>query len=98
MRQLAWLLTELGHWRPWTVASTSLPRWRATTSVLVWETESSDLDAAVEAFFTIAHGDHGAEDPSARVVNLAAAAAVRSELTVDADQVDEPVVLVRVGG
>jgi len=31
------LLGELGKWRPWTAVSTSLPRWRATTSILVWE-------------------------------------------------------------
>jgi hypothetical protein len=34
---LGTLLSELGRWRPWTAVSTSLPRWRATTSILVWE-------------------------------------------------------------
>jgi hypothetical protein len=56
------LLGELGKWRPWTAVSTSLPRWRATTSILVWEllpssdaagesdplaTDGSDLDSTV---------------------------------------------------
>jgi hypothetical protein len=36
------LLGELGKWRPWTAVSTSLPRWRATTSILVWELRPSD--------------------------------------------------------
>jgi hypothetical protein len=36
------LLGELGKWRPWTAVSTSLPRWRATTSILVWELLPSD--------------------------------------------------------
>lgn len=97
VRELAALLGELGHYRPWTVVSTSLPRWRATTSVLVWETASPDLDAAVEAFFTLVDGDRGAEDPHAEVVNLAAAAAVRAGLTCDEAQTGEPVVLVSVG-
>jgi hypothetical protein len=98
VRELAALLTELGRWRPWTVVSTSLPRWRATTSVLVWETESDDLDAAVEAFFALAHGAHEIErDPDGRL-NLAAAAAERAGLSVDTAQLREPVVLVSVGG
>lgn len=100
VQQLARLLTELGRWRPWTVVSTSLPRWRATTSVLVWETDSDDLDAAVDAFFALAasKADHGAEKPDAQRINLAAAAAVRSELTADESQLREPVVLVSPAG
>lgn len=96
VRQLARLLTELGRWRPWTVVSTSLSRWRATTSVLVWETDSDDLDAAVDAFFALARSraEHGAESPDARGINLAAAAALRSELAADDSQLREPVVLV----
>jgi hypothetical protein len=96
VRELATLLTELGRWRPWTVVSTSLPRWRATTSVLVWETDSDDLDAAVEAFFALADGDRGAERVTDGVLNLAAAAAERAGLTVDTAQLREPVVLVSV--
>jgi hypothetical protein len=96
VRELGALLTELGRWRPWTVVSTSLPRWRATTSVLVWETDSDDLDAAVEAFFALADGDRGAEQAGTGVLNLAAAAAERAALTVDTAQLHEPVVLVSV--
>lgn len=100
VRQLARLLTELGRWRPWTVVSTSLPRWRATTSVLVWETDSNDLDAAVDAFFALAssRAEHGAESPDARRINLAAAAGVRSGLMADESQLREPVVLVSPAG
>jgi len=102
VRQLAALLTELGRWRPWTVVSTALPRWRATTSVLVWETalpqDAGDaaLDDAVEGFYALVHdrADHGAELASGPVLNLAAVAARRAELTVDSAQLHEPVVLV----
>ena len=97
VRELAGLLTELGRWRPWTVVSTSLPHWRATTSVLVWETDSGDLDLAVEAFFRLAHSEDGAAPVQSGVLNLAAAAAERAQLTVDRAQLSEPVVLVSVG-
>ncbi|WP_460606834.1 hypothetical protein [Jatrophihabitans fulvus] len=96
VRAMSELVTEIGRWRPWTVVSTSLPRWRATTSVLVWETDLDDADAAVDAFFALvaAHADHGGEDRDADVVNLAATAAVRSELQADEAQLREPVLLV----
>ena len=92
------LLGELGKWRPWTVVSTSLPRWRATTSVLVWESpaDGAGMDAAVEAFYDLvrARADHGAEATDTAVLNLAAAAALTAELTVDAAQLGEPVLAV----
>jgi hypothetical protein len=55
--QLGQLLSELGTWRPWTTVSTSLPRWTANTSILVWEAVpaagSGGVAAgpAVESFF-----------------------------------------------
>lgn len=102
VRHLAAVLTELGRWRSWTVVSTSLPRWRATTSVLVWETDLSqsaidaDLDDAVEGFYALVHdrAEHGAEVTTTPVLNLAAVAARRAELTVDCAQWREPIVLV----
>jgi hypothetical protein len=88
------LLRGLGDYRPWTVVSTSLPKWRATTSVLLWETPGADLDAAVEAFYALVtrRADRGQEDWAAPVVNLAAACAQRAGLTVDPAQLSEPVV------
>ena len=40
--ELGRLLADLGTWRPWTTVSTSLRRWRANTSVLVWEAIPAD--------------------------------------------------------
>src|SRR5690348_10941613 len=37
LAMLGHLLNELGVWRPWTTVSTSLARWRANTSILVWQ-------------------------------------------------------------
>lgn len=96
------LVTELGRWRPWTIVSTSLPRWRATTSVLIFEidapvdADAGQLDRAVDGLFDLvrARADHGAEVGAGQLVNLAAAAARKAGLTVDAAQLDEPVVLV----
>src|SRR5260370_36741530 len=34
LAELAYLLGELGTWRPWTTVSTSLVRWKANTSIL----------------------------------------------------------------
>jgi hypothetical protein len=100
--QVDLLLRELGRWRPWTVVSTSLPRWRATTSVLIWEIGNAadggsvDVDAAVEGFYELVRtrAEHGAELTGTTVINLAAAAARRAELTVDRAQLTEPVVRV----
>ena len=55
--ELGRLLTDLGTWRPWTTVSTSLPRWRANTSVLVWQAVPADglgpvaPVSAVDSFF-----------------------------------------------
>ncbi len=35
--ELEHLLGELAAWRPWTTVSTSLSRWKANTSILVWQ-------------------------------------------------------------
>ncbi len=35
--ELEHLLGELAAWRPWTTVSTSLSRWKANTSIVVWE-------------------------------------------------------------
>ena len=92
------LLDELGKWRPWTMVSTSLARWRATTSVLVWRIETDDAavdesvaDAAVEAFYELV--GTASETPPAsdeRVLNLPAAIAMRAGLGVDTAQLTEP--------
>jgi hypothetical protein len=93
------LLDELGQWRPWTVVSTSLARWRATTSVLVWHIQSGDTpldasaaDAAVDAFYErLRAGTDDEPDPAAgRVLNLPAAIAMRAGLGVDSAQLHEP--------
>lgn len=102
LRHTRALLTELGRWRPWTGVSTSLPRWRATTSVLVFEADVpadadlDELDRAVEGLFALVHAraDHGAEVVSGPLINLAAAAARDAGLTTEAAELGEPVVLV----
>jgi hypothetical protein len=55
--ELAYLLGELGNWRPWTTVSTSLARWKANTSILVWQAvpapgaNSVTASAAADSFF-----------------------------------------------
>ncbi|HEU5265992.1 MAG TPA: hypothetical protein VFU35_04805 [Jatrophihabitans sp.] len=91
------LLDELGKWRPWTVVSTSLDRWRATTSVLVWQIRTDDApvdasvaDAAVDAFYArLRAGSDGAAAADTRVLNLPAAIALRAGLGVDTAQLTE---------
>ncbi|HEU5267581.1 MAG TPA: hypothetical protein VFU35_12820 [Jatrophihabitans sp.] len=92
------LLDELGKWRPWTVVSTSLGRWRATTSVLVWQIETDAAavderaaDAAVEAFYErVRTASDAAPASDRRVLNLPAAIAMRAGLGVDTAQLTEP--------
>ena len=46
------LLAELNRWRPWTTVSTSLSRWRANTSILVWEAPAGvAASQAADSFF-----------------------------------------------
>lgn len=103
IEQLRHLVAELGQWRPWTIVTTSLPRWRATTSVLLWETSlppagGSDASAAIDAFYAmIRSGDQPVADGAqAPLVNLAAVAAVESEVTADAAELTRPVLRVPV--
>ena len=57
LTELSELLGELGTWRPWTTVSTSLARWKANTSILVWQavpasgTGAVTATAATESFF-----------------------------------------------
>jgi len=102
--ELRHLVQELGRWRPWTIVTTSLPRWRATTSILLWEAvsgsgaASSPLDA-IEAFFdTVRAGDQqDVGEPAQPVVNLAAAAALDSEVSTDPAELTRPLLRVPVG-
>jgi hypothetical protein len=99
MTELRRLITELGRWRPWTIITTSLARWRATTSVLVWEVAGehpADRTAAIDAFFATLRGAPAADEGSGRLVNLAAAIAVESEATADPAEVDSPVLTIPV--
>ena len=89
------LLDEIGKWRPWTVVSTSLARWRATTSVLVFEIDADTVDtgvadASVDAFFEqVRSGSDPAAQTNNGVLNLPAAMALRAGLDVDTDQLTE---------
>ena len=104
LAELGQLLDELGTWRPWTRVSTSLTRWRANTSILVWQAnpapDSSGVtaSAAVDSFFrqlTAARAvatDQGA----GTVVNMAAAAARRAGLLVDPTELSRPAATITV--
>jgi hypothetical protein len=103
LAELRRLVGELGNWRPWTIVTTSLPRWRATTSVLLWEAVPAagaavDPIAAIEAFFTMVRAkEQPVGDADGPILNLAAAAAVSSEATADTSELTSPVVTVRYG-
>ncbi len=96
--ELGHLLTQLGNWRPWTTVSTSLSRWKANTSILVWEAvpaEGSDgvaASAAADSFFQHYRraAEHDQEPVAGTVVNLAAAAARRVGLLVDPAELARP--------
>jgi hypothetical protein len=49
LAELGHLLGELGTWRPWTTVSTSLARWKANTSILVWQAVPAPGASAVTA-------------------------------------------------
>ncbi len=104
--ELGHLLGELGTWRPWTTVSTSLSRWKANTSVLVWQALPADgssgvpASAAADSFFRhlqTAAGDE-TEAVAGPVVNLAAATARRAGLFVDASELARPTVSITVTG
>lgn len=95
------LLDGLGQWRPWTAVSTSIPGWRATRSILVWQFGGGGPSAAVEALFDlVAAGRPDALAPAVAavpVVNLVAAAAIGSGLSVDRAELTRPVLRLELG-
>jgi hypothetical protein len=112
LAELAYLLGELGMWRPWTTVSTSLDRWKANTSILVWQAvpapgaNTVTASAAADSFFrqlpaATARGTGpaaGTEPATGAVVNLAAAAARRAGLFVDPSELARPAVSITVTG
>jgi hypothetical protein len=108
LAELGYLLGELGHWRPWTTVSTSLARWKANTSILVWQAvpaagaSAVSASAAADSFFrelpaATARGS-GPADETGTLVNLAAAAARRAGLFVDPAELAQPIVSITVTG
>src|SRR5580704_10802335 len=55
--ELGDVLGQLATWRPWTTVSTSLARWKANTSILVWEAVPAEgsgevaVRTAADSFF-----------------------------------------------
>jgi hypothetical protein len=108
LAELGYLLGELGHWRPWTTVSTSLARWKANTSILVWQAvpapgaNAVTASAAADSFFreltaaSRAAEPCGQAEPAGAVVNLAAAAARRAGLFVDPSELAQPTVSITV--
>jgi len=110
LAELGYLLSELGTWRPWTTVSTSLARWKANTSILVWQAvpapgaSAVTASAAAASFFrqlpavtSRANEPAAATKPAAAtVVNLAAAAARRAGLFVDPSELAQPAVSITV--
>jgi hypothetical protein len=103
--ELGQLLGELAMWRPWTTVSTSLSRWKANTSVLVWEVVPAPgpgampAGAAADSFFRrLRAAEPEAEPVAGTVVNLAAAAARRAGLFVEAPELAQPTVSITVTG
>jgi hypothetical protein len=104
--ELGHVLVQLGTWRPWTTVSTSLSRWKANTSILVWEAVPPEgsrgvvAGAAANSFFRQLQTatEHGAEPAAGTVVNLAAASARRAGLLADASELAQPTVSITVTG
>jgi hypothetical protein len=103
--ELGQLLGELARWRPWTTVSTSLSRWKANTSILVWEAVPAPgagavpVGAAADSFFRrLQAAEPEAEPVAGTVVNLAAAAARRAGLFVGAPELARPAVSITVTG
>jgi hypothetical protein len=108
LAELGYLLGELGNWRPWTTVSTSLARWKANTSILVWQAvpvpgaNAVTASAAADSFFrelpaaSRAAEPGGQAEPAGTVVNLAAAAARRAGLFVDPSELAQPTVSITV--
>ena len=106
LAELGHLLGELGHWRPWTTVSTSLDRWKANTSILVWQavpapgTAEVAAGAAADSFFRQfpAATQEATDTGAGTVLNLAAAAARRAGLFVDVSELARPTVSITVTG
>jgi hypothetical protein len=105
LAELGYLLDELGTWRPWTTVSTSLARWKANTSILVWQAVPAPgagavtASAAADSFFRQLPAATGRPaEPAGTVVNLAAAAARRAGLFVDPSELAQPTVSITVTG
>ncbi|MGH3149957.1 MAG: hypothetical protein ACRDOB_04395, partial [Streptosporangiaceae bacterium] len=104
LAELGHLLGELGTWRPWTTVSTSLARWKANTSILVWQAVPAPgaagvaASAAADSFFRQfpAATTDATDTGAGTVLNLAAAAARRAGLFVDASELDRPTVSITV--
>jgi hypothetical protein len=106
LAELGQLLGELGMWRPWTTVSTSLARWKANTSILVWQavpapgTGAFPATAAADSFFRqfpgAAHGTEDETEADGPVVNLAAATARRAGLFVDPSELAQPAATITV--
>ncbi|HLK75882.1 MAG TPA: hypothetical protein VKU77_19815 [Streptosporangiaceae bacterium] len=103
LADLGYLLGELGNWRPWTTVSTSLARWKANTSILVWQAVPAPGEGAVPAsaaadsfFRQLLPAGHAEEKRAGPLVNLAAAAARRAGLFVDPSELAEPAVSITV--
>jgi hypothetical protein len=107
LAELGYLLGELGNWRPWTTVSTSLARWKANTSILVWQAvpapgeNAVTASAAADSFFrqlpaANSRGTEPAQEAGGTVVNLAAATARRAGLFVDPSELAQPTVSITV--
>ena len=101
--ELGQLLGELARWRPWTTVSTSLSRWKANTSILVWEAVPASgsgavpAGAAADSFFRrLRTAEPEQEAVAGTVVNLAAAASRRAGLFVAAPELARPAVSITV--
>ena len=106
LAELGHVLGELGTWRPWTTVSTSLARWKANTSILVWQAVPAPgsgevaAGAAADSFFRQLGRATAqpADEDAGSVVNLAAAAARRAGLFVDPSELARPAVSFTVTG
>jgi len=102
LAELGYLLGELGNWRPWTTVSTSLARWKANTSILVWQAVPAPgagpvtATAATDSFFRQLPAAQKADEANGTVVNLAAATARRAGLFVDPSELAQPTVSITV--
>ena len=104
--ELGDVLGQLGTWRPWTTVSTSLARWKANTSILVWEAVPAEgsgevaVGTAADSFFGQLQTatEPGTEPAAGAVVNLAAAAARRAGLFVEPAELAQPAVSITVTG